>query len=638
MSFPSSPTVGQVFVTPGGKTFVWSVSDGWCEQTDNGANIISGPNFPANTIGNNGDYYLGTNPSAIYGPKAAGVWPLPGTLLTPATDPAMIFPTSPVSTLYIGFSILTSVAVSGGTAPYSYAITAGALPAGLNFTSSTGAISGTPTGPAGSYTFTITATDGVGNTVSHTYSGTVNVITALVFPTTLPTLTQATAYNAPVTASGGVPPYSYSVVSGVLPPGLALGVATGIISGQTPNAVAYSFTVQVVDARGVSTTNAYSGTIQPLNNLVITPAYLNIQQSLAISTTLVSTGVSPFSWTISSGALPSGVSLNATTGLVSGTPTGSGAYNFTVKVTDSTSNTTSLKYTGAANATATLTIYPPSMTVSSGAVISQTFTANGGTSPYTWSIASGSLPNGLSLNTTTGVISGTDNPSGAWAFTLRVVDHVGYSTFQAYSGNDAVVPGSQTWVGSNGFTGPGYPVDTNSAFTIPPYNWLVIEVWGPGGGGGSAGWQDGINGSTSTCNGVTAVGGGGGIGQQLGGAEGFAGWATGGNAANIAGNPGQGWAYGLPIGGGAGANGGSGGAGGRWGGSAGNFPGGGGGGGAAGDGGGGGYAKSTYVPGALAVGQSIALTAGGGGNGGYAGSTWANGGPGAAGKVTITWG
>lgn len=633
MSFPLAPTSGQVFITPGGKKFVWSAVDGWSQQTNNAAKIIAGQSFPLSTTGNDGDYYISAVPYALYGPKAAGAWPLPGTLVVVYADPVFLFPTNPVDGLYISFPVLTSVATSGGTAPYLYSITAGSLPNGLMFTPATGAISGTPIGPAGAYAFTVSVVDGVGSVGSASYSGTVSVISTLALPlsTSLPAITQATPYNASIAATGGVPGYTYSVVTGTLPAGLSLSTTTGVISGQTPNTGAYSFTIQAVDARSIPVTMLYTGSILPLNNLVITPSTMNIQQGLILAVTLVSTGVAPFSWVVSSGALPAGVTLNAITGAVAGTPTGIGPYSFTIQSTDSTGNGASLAYTGTAHSFATLTIYPLAFPVANASVVNQTFSANGGTAPYTWAITSGTLPNGLSLNTTTGVISGTDSPSGGWAFTLRVKDNLGFSTIQPYSGNDAVIPGSQTWIGSPGYTGGGYaPVDTITNFTIPPYNWLTIEAWGSGGGGASGGWQGGVVGDASVCCGNYAAGGSGGAGAQSGGAQGAGGAPSGGNAVNIYGSPGNGH-------GGAGANGGAGGAMGGQG-AAGAFPGGGGGGGGAGGGGGGAYVKSTYIPGALAVGQSVAVDAGGGGNGGYAGSTWQNGGPGAAGKVTITWG
>jgi hypothetical protein len=137
----------------------------------------------------------------------------------------------------------------------------------------------------------------------------------------------------------------------------------------------------------------------------------------------VSGGKTPYSWTISSGTLPAGLSLS-NNGTISGTPTGSGASTFTVQVSDSSSPklTASQSYTVTISA-ATLTITSTSLSnATTGATYSATVSRSGGTAPFTWSIPSGTLPAGLSLAATTGTISGTPSQAGASNFTVKVVD------------------------------------------------------------------------------------------------------------------------------------------------------------------------------------------------------------------------
>jgi hypothetical protein len=137
-------------------------------------------------------------------------------------------------------------------------------------------------------------------------------------------------------------------------------------------------------------------------------------------------GTTPYHWSISSGTLPAGLTLSATTGTISGTPTTSGSFTFTAKVTDSTSSTAqtatkSLTIT-VASAASPVEITTSSLPSGQAAVpYSTTLAAIDGTSPYKWSITSGALPAGLAL-ASSGLISGTPTASGTFSFTVHVAD------------------------------------------------------------------------------------------------------------------------------------------------------------------------------------------------------------------------
>ncbi len=149
----------------------------------------------------------------------------------------------------------------------------------------------------------------------------------------------------------------------------------------------------------------------------------------AYSTTLTASGgTAPLSWSITSGSLPAGLSFNAATGLISGTPTATGTSTFIVRVVDSSA----VPFPITANESITITAgtaalivsgAPPSGTV--GVAYTTALSATGGVAPYTWSILSGSLPTGLILNPTSGVITGTPTTQGSSTFTAQAQDSTG---------------------------------------------------------------------------------------------------------------------------------------------------------------------------------------------------------------------
>jgi len=137
-------------------------------------------------------------------------------------------------------------------------------------------------------------------------------------------------------------------------------------------------------------------------------------------------GAAPYTWSIDKGTLPAGLSLDSGTGIVSGVPTASGDYTFTAKVSD---NSTPVKgdkqrYTITIGASEALVI--ATMDMPDGVeeiAYNATVLALGGTPPYTWSIAKGKLPDGLMIDTASGVISGTPAKKGNYNFTIQVADN-----------------------------------------------------------------------------------------------------------------------------------------------------------------------------------------------------------------------
>jgi hypothetical protein len=164
----------------------------------------------------------------------------------------------PNGTVAVAYSVAMSG--SGGTAPYSFGVTLGALPADLTLTGA-GVLAGTPTA-AGSSTFTIRGTDALGcfaelvSTVVIAAAPPPVCPAITLAPVTLPNGLLGTAYSQPLTAAGGTAPYVYGVTAGTLPAGLTLSTA-GQLSG-TPSVIgSSSFTVRATDAVGCFTERSY---------------------------------------------------------------------------------------------------------------------------------------------------------------------------------------------------------------------------------------------------------------------------------------------------------------------------------------------------------------------------------------------
>lgn len=306
-----------------------------------------------------------------------------------------------------------SYQIVGNNSPTSFGVT-GTLPTGVTLNPTTGLISGTPLVTSTQvFNVTVSATNAVG-------TGTRAVAITITLP--------PSAVNSPATASGSTGnPFSYTItgtnnptsftLTGTLPAGLTFNAGTGTISG-TPTASGTS-TVTIGAA------NASGGNTQ---SLTIT---IGLSAPVVTSAATVSGSVaSPFSYTITgtnsptsfsvTGALPAGVTLNATTGVISGTPSTGGTFNVTVGATNATG-------TGTLPLTINIGLVPP--------VITSPATASGsGGAPFSYQITAANqpasfsavgLPPGLSVNSSTGLITGVPAVVGSFSATITATNSAG---------------------------------------------------------------------------------------------------------------------------------------------------------------------------------------------------------------------
>lgn len=142
--------------------------------------------------------------------------------------------------------------------------------------------------------------------------------------------------------------------------------------------------------------------------LVVSPTTLpNGIEGEAYSQTLSADGQAPFRWLISSGSLPAGLTLDESNGIISGTPTQPGTYDFTISASDASSPVRQGELAYTLTIIADLTVDATITNARAGEAYSHTFTVSGGVTPYQYSLVG--LPGGLSFDTTTGTISGTPN-------------------------------------------------------------------------------------------------------------------------------------------------------------------------------------------------------------------------------------
>ena len=383
-----------------------------------------------------------------------------------------IITASPLPSGNVGVGYSRTLAAAGGIGPYTWALSGGALPAGLSLNSATGLISGTPAA-AGTANFVVEVTDT--ETLHATASFSVTIIASLVITTTspLPAGTVSAPYNRALTATGGVPPYTWSLTAGSLPAGLALNSSSGLISGTPTASGTTSFTAEVTDSAGTTATAPLAITINaPL--AITTTALPTGTVGTAYSQTIgVSGGTAPYTYALSSGVLPGGLSLSSTGGQITGKPTTAGSWSFTIQVTDASRLTASQQFSLTISAGVTITSTSPLTNGTTTASYSFTFQASGGVQPYTWAVSSGALPKGITLNSATGVISGTPSAGGTASFTLQVTDAAGATASATFSLTITAGPAITSANLPSPFLGSTYSMQLQATGSNGPFTWTI---------------------------------------------------------------------------------------------------------------------------------------------------------------------
>jgi Putative Ig domain/Pectate lyase superfamily protein len=308
----------------------------------------------------------------------------------------------------------------------------------------------------------------------------------------LPQGVVGTAYSVTLGATGGSAPYRWSIIAGALPAGLSLS-SSGTISGIPSGSGTAKFTVQVQDSQ-LDTVSA--GLFLAINSpnkssslQVATSSLSAGTMGKAYSASLAATGgTSPYQWSVTGGNLPSGLSLNASSGAISGSPSAAGTTTFTARVQDSQGQTAAANLSIVVNASSSGSGSPLQITTSSlsagsvGKAYSASLAATGGTSPYHWSVTGGNLPSGLSLNASSGAISGSPSAAGTASFTIQVQDSKQQTASAGLSIAVSAAPsggggGSTLQITTSslpaGTVGASYSTSLGASGGTPPYQWSV---------------------------------------------------------------------------------------------------------------------------------------------------------------------
>ncbi len=312
-----------------------------------------------------------------------------------------------------------------------WSLSVGSLPSGL-VANADGTITGQATVP-GDFAVALAFKDANGVT------GATNVFTVSVAPLKLDAqvgeqdlaLNKSTTIGAPTIDGDPASPQSWTLASGTLPAGLALAKTTGVISGSAIHSGTFPVSLKLVDANGQSvTTNVFKVVVAPLS-IATVPTVATFHQGDAGFTfpapTVSGNPAAPVTWTVASGALPTGVAYSAAKGTFAGTPTNAGSFTVVLTATDANGET-------ATAPSLTFAVLPPLLLGSVADIylrtdknksVSAPSVYGSPVTPLKWTLASGTLPAGATLSPTLGSISGQPTSTGDYPITLTVADATG---------------------------------------------------------------------------------------------------------------------------------------------------------------------------------------------------------------------
>ncbi|MBQ1074981.1 fibronectin type III domain-containing protein [Micromonospora sp. C31] len=290
----------------------------------------------------------------------------------------------------------------------------------------------------GTYTFTVAAKNAAGVGPASKRSARAGILALPSAPTVISVYANSVAATLSWTPGfdGGSPVTNWVVtpyIGAARQASQTLGPATsGVVTGLT-SGVTYRFTVAARTSQGTGPESALSPAVR--TNVSPTLAFPTPPPGAVgvayVAPLDVTRGVPPFVWSVESGSLPAGMTIRPNDGTLSGVPTTAGTYPLVVRVIDANGNYGSRRIVLQINQAPDLrNLAPPLAEVN--AYYSNQFLVVGGTAPFSWSLAAGPLPPGLTLDPVTGNLTGLPSVAGSYAFTVRVTDAFGLSDTQDF--------------------------------------------------------------------------------------------------------------------------------------------------------------------------------------------------------------